>query len=264
MYTACGYQGCRNTLLMRSIQSRVGITLGQRWYCGIDCFARAASTQVIALSKVNRDPRHVPRIPLELILLAKGYMTDRELKAVADRNVQLTEPMETTLIRHGLVSEKQIAAARSAQWGCPVLGRDQMGFPVRTDIPRSLLGAYSVVPVQQSDSAKRVLVGFVYRVEHSFLSAVEAITDLRADPCFITATEYEEQMASLPQTPNGKEVIASRDLHPEQICKTVGGIAIEIAVRDARFARCRDHVWLRLVGKRSKVDLLFHVESKAV
>lgn len=42
MYTVCALQTCQSTLLMRSIQSRVGINVGQLWYCSVDCFAVAA------------------------------------------------------------------------------------------------------------------------------------------------------------------------------------------------------------------------------
>jgi hypothetical protein len=245
---------------MRSIQSRVGVAAGKHWYCGVDCFARATSAQMIALSMATRDIQHVPRVPLELVLLSKGYLTDRQFQSASAQSELSEEPMETTLLRLGVTSERQIAVARSAQWGYPVLTQDRLGYPVKSDMPPSLLRAYSAVPIHQSDFARRVLVGFVYRVEHSLLSAIEEVMNLRAEPCFITAAECELQLDQLPTTPDCEEVKLDTDVCLEHLVKIIGGIAVEFTARDARVARCRDHVWLRLFGKRRTIDLLFQAK----
>jgi hypothetical protein len=261
MYTECGHPECRNSLLMRGFQSRVGVAAGKSWYCGVDCFARAMSVQMIALSMGTRDAQHIPRVPLELILLSKGYLTDRQLKSASLQSEVSEDSMETILLRLGMASERQIAVARSAQWGYPVLTLDRHGDPVRSDLPRSLLRSYCAVPIHQLDSARRVLVGFVYRVEHSFLSAIEEVTNLRAEPCFITAAECELQINRLPSTPDCEEVMLDADVCLEHLVKIIGGFAVDFTARDARIARCRDHVWLRLLGKRRRIDLLLGAKS---
>jgi hypothetical protein len=48
---------------------------------------------------------------------------------------------------------------------------------------------------------------------------------------------------------------------PAQMGKTIGGLAVEVGVREAHFAHCRDHVWTRLSGKRQTIDVLFRIQG---
>jgi hypothetical protein len=262
MYTACGLQTCQNTLLMRSVQSRVGISVGQLWYCSVDCFATAARSRFSALSGGSiLEMPHYPRLSIGLVMLSKGYLTDDQLRFAMAQSQLHGEELEAVLVRLGLASEKQLAAARAAQWGYPVLGQDYMGQPVEADIPPTLLHSCSAAPLHCSMTAKRFLLGFVYRVEHGLLNSLELVTGFRAEPCFITATEFSEQMARLTAVPDCEEVLFEDSNTPAQMAKTVAGFAVEIAAREAHFARCRDYVWTRLTGKRRKIDVLFRVRN---
>ena len=264
MYAACSLATCRNTLLMRSVQSRVGISVGQAWYCSADCFAVAARNKFASLSggSVVEMP-HIPRRSIGLVLLQKGILTDEQLRFAMAQSKLCGEELEATLVRLGLASERQLTAARAAQWGYPVLGQDRMGQPVQADIPSILLQTCCAAPLHYSTTAKRFLLGFVYRVEQSLLNALEQVTEFRAEPCFITPTEYAEQMERLTASPECEEVVFENPQTPAQMAKTVAGFAVELAAREARFAHCREYVWTRLSGKRRKIDVLFGVKSGA-
>ena len=264
MYAACSLATCRNTLLMRSVQSRVGINVGQAWYCSMDCFAAAARTMFTSLcgGTVLEMP-HVPRRSIGLVLLAKGTLTDEQLRSALAQSKLRGEELEETLIRLGLASERQLTAARAAQWGYPVLGQDRVGQPVQADVPSILLQTCTAAPLHYSVAAKRFLLGFVYRVEHSLLNALEQMTECRAEPCFITPTEYVEQMERLTAVPDCEEVVFENPQTPAQMAKTTAGFAVEIGAREARFAQCREYVWSRLAGKRRKIDVLFRVKITA-
>jgi len=247
---------------MRSLQSRGGICVGDLWYCSVDCFATAARTQLSALTGGSvLEMRRNPRLSLGLVLLSKGYLTDDQLRAATAESKLHGEPLETTLLRLGLASERKIVAARAAQWGCPVMAQDREVQHIESDIPPTLMNRCSAVPLHSSATAKRLVLGFVYRVEHSLLNALKLVTDFRADPCFITATEFEEQMEHVTSIANYEEVVFEDAQTPAQMARNVGGFAIEIAAKEARFARCRDYVWTRLAGKRATIDLLFRVEA---
>jgi hypothetical protein len=62
-------------------------------------------------------------------------------------------------------------------------------------------------------------MGFVFRVEHRLLLALEQVTGCKAEPCFITQTEFEEQMARLTMFP-----IATRSCTKIQDSKANGNI----------------------------------------
>jgi hypothetical protein len=262
MYSACALQTCQNTLLMRSIQSRVGISVGQLWYCSVDCFATAARRRFSMLpgGSILEMP-HYPRLSIGLVLLSRGYLTDDQLRYARAQSQLCGEELETVLLRLGLATERQLAAARAAQWGYPVLGQDRLGQPVEADIPPALLHACSSVPLHCSITAKRFLMGFVYRVEHGLLNSLEQVTGFRAEPCFITPSEFREQMGRLTTVPGCEEVVFEDPDTPAQMAKMVAGFAVEISASEARFAQCREYAWTRLSGKKRKIDVLFRVKS---
>jgi hypothetical protein len=261
MYEACSLATCRNTLLLRSVQSRVGINIGQAWYCSVDCFANAARNKFSALSQGGiLETPHIPRRSIGLILLAKGTLTDEQLRFAMAQSKLRGEELEDTLVRLGLAHERQLTAARAAQWGYPVLGQDYLGHRVQADIPSILLQTCTAVPLHYSAAAKRFLLGFVSRVEHSLLNALEQVTGSRAEPCFITPSEYAEQMERLTAAPDCEEVVFESPQTPAQMAKTAAGFAVEVAAREARFAHCRGFAWARLSGKRRKIDVLFRVK----
>ena len=135
----CGLQTCQNTLFMRSIQSRVGINVGETWYCSVDCFAVAAA-QAFFRAGQHQSPGNAasPRLSIGLVMLSKGYLDDDQLRfAIAESQLH-GEELEAVLIRLGLASERQLAAARAAQWGYPVLGRERIGQMIESDIPFKL------------------------------------------------------------------------------------------------------------------------------
>jgi hypothetical protein len=259
MHAVCGLRSCRNTLIMRSVpESRVGVRMGERWYCSVDCFAKAARERFSALTMVRTvETPHNPRLSIGLVMLSKGYLSDEQLRFAVARSQLSGEELEVVLVQLGLASEWQLAAARAVQWGYPVLGRDRISQSVDSDIPLTLLKAFSAVPLHYSESTKRLLLGFVNRVENSLLHSIEQVTGCRAEPCFITPTEYRAQMERLTTVPDYTEVVVTDAFTAGKAAKAVGGYAIEIAARKASFAYCQNFAWMRLSGKRRIIDVLF-------
>ena len=262
MYTPCGLLTCPNTLFMRSVQSRVGINVGETWYCWPDCLASAASMRFSALAstKILEMP-HNPRLSIGLVMLSKGYLNDQQLRLAVAESQSRGEELEATLVRLGLASERQLTAARAAQWGYPVLGQERMGRIAESDIPFRLLQNCSAAPLHSSVAARRLLLGFVYRVDHGLLNALEEMTGFRAEPCFITPSEFAEQIQRLASVPAVEEVVFDDLKTPAQMGKTVGGFAVEVGAQDVRFTHCQDYAWTRLTGKRKTVDLLFRIKA---
>jgi hypothetical protein len=245
---------------MRSVNSTIGIMVGRQWYCSMNCFAAAAHQRFASLiGEGIIEMPHRPRLSIGLAMRAKGHLTDDQLKHAMAESQLCGEALEVALLRLGLASEWQLASARSAQWGYPVLGQDYIGQAIEVDIPSSLLRACSAVPLQYSVAARRVVLGFVYRVEHSLLSSLEQVTGLRAEPCFLTFTEFSEQIERTTAAPDCEEVVFEDSHTYTQMAKTVAGFALEVGAREARFARCRDHLWTRLLGRRRRIDVLFRI-----
>ena len=259
LHWACGLPDCQNRLFMRSVpQSRVGIRLGETWYCSVDCFVKATRYRFSALTAGRTiDMPHTPRVSLASAILSKGYLTEEELRAVRAESRRCGEELDVTLVRLGLMDEWQLASARAIQWGYPVLGRDRISQSVDAGLPLTLLRTFSAVPLHYSRSAKRMLVGFVYRVEHSLLHSLEQATGCKAEPCFITPTELHYQMERLQAARESEEVVLEDSLTAAEMAKVVGGLALEITAREVSLSGCQGYVWMRLSGKRRMIDVLF-------
>jgi len=264
MHSVCALPTCRNTMLIRSVpQRRVGVQVGQLWYCSVDCFVEAAFTQLAELSdeRIVEMP-HRPRLPIGLVMLSKDFLTGEQLRYATAQSQLHGEELEISLLRLGLANERQLAAARAAQWGCPRVKHDRMGQAVEADIPATLLRAFTAVPLHYSTTAERLVIGFVYRVEHTLLHALEQVMGCKAEPCFVTATEFDVQMHRVTGAPDCEEIVIEDAMKPAQMAKTLGGLAIEVAAREARFVHCRDYIWTRLLGKRRRVDVLFRTRQE--
>jgi hypothetical protein len=259
MRTRCDFRTCHNTQLMRSIPGgKQGIYVGQQWFCSVDCFALAAREPLAALAsrRTFEIPRE-PRLSLGLAMHMKGYLTKEQLRDVTHESQQRDEDFAVTIARLGLVTEHQIAAARATQWGCPVLAHDYVSHGVQIDIPRTLFEMCHAAPLHYSPAAKRIVLGFVYRVEHSVLESIEQITGCRVEPCFMTLTEFVRQIDSVTLRPGYKDVVVSDPGSPERMARTLGRAAVDVKAHEARFARYKNLVWARLVGKRGTVDIVF-------
>jgi hypothetical protein len=264
MHAVCAHRKCRSTMLMRSVpQSRAGMRVGDLWYCSVDCFAEAAFLR-FAASQDGRvvEMPHNPRLSIGLALLSKGYVTNDQLRLAATESQRLNEELEQTLVRLGLASEKQLAAARAAQWGCPVLAQEGGREPLEADIPATLLRTCFAAPLRYSQNGRRLLMGFVYRVEHRLLLALEQVTGCRAEPCFITQKEFEDQMSRLTAVPYCDEVVEEEPQTPRQMANIVAQLAIEAGARRATFVECRDYLWTRLFGSKRTIDVLFRIPSR--
>lgn len=263
IHAVCDSLSCHRTQIVRSLPGgRRGIQVGQRWYCSVDCFVQASRATLFALSNQHVvEIRRSPRLSLGLVMLSKGYLTPEQLRAASDQSQWCGENLDETLVRLGMASEKQITAARSTQWGYPVLAQEHIGHMVQADIPLSLLQSFSVVPLHYSRAAKCILLGFVFRVEHSLLRSIEQMTECRVEPCFVTATDFADQNERLTKISNFREILIEDPGTPEKMARTLGRAAVDIRAAEVQFSQCKGHIWVRLTGKDGVVDVVFRLET---
>jgi hypothetical protein len=261
----CAQPDCHNKLLTRFVPgSPAGITVRADWYCSADCFAQGIRGILHSLSgeEVVEVPR-TPRLSLGLALLTKGYLTTEQFRYATARNSADGVDVEATVVEQGWVTEKHLAAARAAQWGYPVLGQDLSGHSVVADLPPTLFHACKATPLYYSSDYKRLVLGFVQRVDHSMLQAIEQISGCRAEPCFITPTELTRQLYRLTAPRGYKEAVVERPGAAREMAMSLGGYALQIAAREAFFTRCHSFLWTRLTGNKGTMDVLFDLNVAA-
>lgn len=259
----CGLETCHNRLFTAGLPKTLpGIHVGDAWYCSADCFAAASRTRIEKLAAMRViQKQHRPRLSIELTLVSKGQLTAEQLRFVRTEAQRRREEPEAALLRLGLATEKQLAAARAAQWGCAALGPDHVALLVEADLPNVLLLEYSAIPIHYSAAQKRLLLGFVQRVHHDLLQSVEHVTGWRPEPCFITRDEFEAQMEQLRDAPRYTQESPRHLRSAAQMARALGGHALDLAAHEASFALCGNYIWVRIAGRRGTRDILFPVQN---
>lgn len=259
----CGLRTCHNKLLVRAVpQNRGGIHTPDEWYCSADCFAAAMQVPLTGIlrGRLAEMPRN-PRLSIGLALLSKGMLTEDQLREATARSQWRGEDLETALLALGLATQKQLAAARAVQWGYPVLSQEGPAPTVRADLPLAFLGSFEAVPVHYAPAAKRLVLGFVHRVEPSVVRAVEEITGCHAESCFVTPAEFEDLRHCCTATEGYEECVLEQPGTPAHMARTLGGYAVEVSAREAAWVACKSWIWVRLAGKRKTVDILFSLRA---
>lgn len=259
---ACAEPSCERKQSHIGSSDHAGIHFGEKWFCSPSCFASGSHAALALLSSHNvvEMPRQ-PRLSLGLALLSRGYVSEEQLRAVTAQVQSAETLLESVLLEKGWVNEKQLAAARGVQWGQPALGIAPLDKAVETNLPISLLRAYSAAPIHFSTERKRLVLGFVYRVEYTLLQSIEQITGYRTEPCFITPTEFNQVIARFRHLPDYEEVISDRPANIAQIAACLADYASEVPGGEAKLARCKSWIWARIAGDENTIDAIFATNS---
>jgi Type II secretion system (T2SS), protein E, N-terminal domain len=257
---SCGNEGCSRWLTQRHLATRkAGVKMQNSWYCSYPCFESAAADRLSRLLMARHGlSSHISRMPLALILINRGLMTNEQFKLAAEEQNRTGAEIGEIVVRLGYVSEKQLISARSMQWGCPVF---TASLPLRDQvhIPLTLMRLYSMVPLHYVAATNSLLIGFVHAVEYRVLYAIEQVTGCKTCPCFVTPSDFElqmqqhEQIKEVPPDDLTFEGVQSPERMAHVLCN-YGGLlnTDEIAI-----GRCRDYLWVRMTNPFTTSNILF-------
>ena len=144
-----------------------GVLLQGRWYCCLDCFEDAITGVFNGLLKLSDEPLpRLHRVPLGLLLLGRGVITDSQLKsALQAQRDSGSGRLGRWLIRLGVASAQDVSAALASQWGCGVfpLERDQRYRECSQMLPFALLESSHMIPVHYLPSQPVALCSVLRR-----------------------------------------------------------------------------------------------------
>ena len=260
----CSNAACQGNVLKHAVAKRhFGVSLAEEWFCGPECFEVGARKKIVELlsSRHRQEKPPALRMPLGLLLVSRDILTHEQLKAALEQQRASGANLGETVQELGFATEQQVTSAVAAQWASPVFTLGDRPLPAEVRIPRRLLEQYGMLPVHYSEIGKRLMVGFVSRVQHHILYTIEHITSCSASACFVTASEYRRgiQLCNLTATEN--EIVFDRPSGTAEIAGLVRNYVNQIGAERTRFGMCRDYLWARVVG-RQEVDLLFRLQDR--
>jgi len=247
IFSTCANPRCRSGWL-RLWRRRETPVFEGGWCCSSDCMAMRVDAALGREMDGRGSPRegHRHRIPLGLVLLEQGWITNHNLRAalLAQRNAGAGR-LGSWLVRSQSASEEQVTRALGLQWGCPVLGMEFHHPEGLTALmPRLFVDAFGALPLRVA-AGKILYLGFEDHLDPALALAVERMTGLQVEGGLVQESEF---------CPAHTRLLEAR-FPPAELIEATTEPALSAAFAKAversrpiesRLVRVHDCMWLRM------------------
>jgi Type II secretion system (T2SS), protein E, N-terminal domain len=224
-----------------------GAFLQGNFYCQPQCLEAALLSHLSRLRTIAPSPQPPNRIPLGLLMVARGKLTHIEVQAALEaqrraRHGKIGDWIE----KLGFATEQEVTCALALQWGCPVAASfDPSAIQSSGDIPLPILEAFQMVPLNYA-ATNTLYLAFGERVDHVALYAIEKVLACRTHPCVAGRKSIARQLDFMRQLPRPSDV----EFGPMSDLAEMGRIAASYSSRlspqSVRMSRIGSFIWLRL------------------
>lgn len=236
------------------------LRLEGRSYCKQGCWEEAATREFQRLLSRARAGNPVPhRMPLGLLLLSQGSLTDVQLRhALELQRESGSGRLGDWLIELGYVPEEKVTAALSMQWGCPVYPMQSGNISVATEfLPKTLMETGRVVPLHVQADQKVAYLAFLDRVDYTLLYSIERMTGYRTMPCVASPSRLRQTLVKLRSSSRTREVVFDAAMAAVDMARIARNYGDAVGARDVSIARCAEFIWVRCSRASGATDLLF-------
>lgn len=240
-----------------------GIRLNDRRYCCLNCLETGLKRILKRFDPrtAHSQPMHYRR-PLGLVMLARGIITQESLRSAlrAQRDAGQSRIGEL-LCRMGAITEEQLTAALSLQWGCPVFPLDKSNKFLEwgTMVPLPLLRDAGIAIVYSQPRSPVHYIGFSQYIDHAVLRGLEAMLDLDAVPCVVMHSALESAQAQIEKLDRPPCRVIKGEYHPAAIAQAVRDEAESSGAVLLRMVGLAGYYWMRLQNNDQTTHLLFEV-----
>jgi Type II secretion system (T2SS), protein E, N-terminal domain len=242
-----------------------GFFLQGLFYCQPQCLEAALAGQLQRLEALAPAPPPPSRIPLGLLMVARGRLTHEQVvAALAAQESAGSGKIGDWFEKLGFATEAEVTSALGLQWGCPVAASfDPGSVPPIGRIPLAILEAFQMLPLRHAPSTNTLYLVFGERVDHAALYAIEKILDCQTQPCVAerktVAGELERRRQQ--SRPDEVEFGPMRDI--AEMTRIGASYMARLGADDARVGRVGPFIWLRLSARTSHTNLTFRVRVAA-
>src|ERR1700722_9026718 len=248
-YAMRGGRGCENpscTAPRRPLSSPPQRCFEGKWMCSDACWS-AVLRQRIDRELAAFDPggiiAHAHRVPLGLVLLSMGVITEAQLQSALEQQRQTKQGRIGDWLRKiADLSEKEVTRALGMQWNCPIF--DLAAYrPQAGEIPRELVELYRFLPLPARNRGLLYLA-FDLALNPVASYAVQHITGLRVEAGLAGEGAFQEAWTrSLATQAPAAAIVAPRT--NEELVDAAASVLQDQNVSDASIARLHQHLWLR-------------------
>jgi len=252
----------QNRGLRKLFNTPRGVLLQKRWHCSTECFEKGLEELFVRLrSALSTSERKPHRVPLGLLMLSQGLISQETLKAALQAQRETGNGRVGDWLRnHGAATEEQITRALGVQWSLPVypLDRQRKYLECAHLVPLPLLEAYQMVPAQFVPATQLLYVAFAGRADHSALYGIEQMLECRTEACLAQQSEIERALEDIRREARPPEILCEDSLSTRGMTHRTSLHASEIGAREVRVVNCGDYIWARFWTTSGSSNLLFH------
>jgi hypothetical protein len=225
-----------------------GTYLQGAFYCQPQCLENALINQLSRMQVMAPSPQPPNRIPLGLLMVARGKLSFMEVRAAleAQRRARYGKIGEW-IEKLGFATEQEVTTALALQWGCPVATSiDPSTVQSLGNIPLPILEAFQMLPLNYAAATNTLYVAFGERVDHAALYAIEKILACRTQPCVAGRKSIARQLEHMRQLsrPTDVEFGPMDDL--AEMARIAASYTARLSPEEVRLSRIGRFIWLRL------------------
>lgn len=263
----CGLMDCSGakSFWRRMWRRRYGIRFEGVLYCHPQCLETAVRRKLLDLQNQILVPPPANRIPLGLLMIARGKLTYTEVSAALDaqrraRYGNIGEWFE----KLGFATEQEITAALGLQWGCPVASSLEVGSNGTTRrLPLAILENFLMWPLHYVSATNILYIAFGKRVDHGALNAIEKMLGCRTQPCVASPKVIARRIERLRQEPSTREVEFGPMQDPGEVARIAISYIARSGAEEIRVSRLGPFIWMLLKTHLTSLNLLFRLRSDA-
>ncbi len=225
-----------------------GTFLQGAFYCQPQCLETALLNQISRLRLMAPAPQPPNRIPLGLLMVARGKLTHDEVRAAleAQRRARYGKIGEW-IEKLGFATEQEVTTALALQWGCPVATSvDASTVHSLGNIPLPILEAFQMLPINYASSTNTLYLAFGERVDHGALYAIEKILACRTQPCVAGRKIIARQLEFMHQLPRPTDVEFGPMNDLVEMARIASSYTARLSPEEVRLSRIGRFIWLRL------------------
>jgi hypothetical protein len=218
------------------------------YYCQPQCLEAALISQLSRLRVIAPSSPPPNRIPLGLLMVARGKLTYTEVQAAleAQRRARYGKIGEW-IEKLGFATEQEVTTALALQWGCPVAASfDPSTIQSPGSIPLPILEAFQMLPLNYVVPTNTLCLAFGERVDHAALYAIEKILDCRTQPCVAERKSIARQLDAMRQLPRPCDVEFGPMNDFVEMARIAASYTGRLTPEQVRLSRIGHFIWLRL------------------
>ena len=246
----CALASCtrRHSLWHRLRHRPTGTLLQGAFYCQPQCLDTALIGQLSRLRVTTPSPQAPNRIPLGLLMVARGKLTHIEVRAAleAQRRARYGKIGEW-IEKLGFATEQEVTTALALQWGCPVASSfDPSAIQSPGSIPLPILEAFQMVPLNYAAATNTLCLAFGERVDHAALYAIERVLDCRTQPCVAGRKRIAHQLDAMRQLPRPSDAEFGPMNDLAEMARITSSYTARLSPEQVHLSRIGCFIWLRL------------------